>query len=331
MVNIKINNEAYRVEEGTSVLEAARQAGLDIPALCYYEGIEHFTSCMICLVKDNKSGRLYPSCSHKVYDGMELVTDDEEIAEARKTGLELLLSEHIGDCEAPCTIACPAGMNIPLMNRLLEAGEIDKALEVVRKDIALPAVLGRICPAPCEGACKRKPIDEAVSICLLKRYAGDHAIPSIEREQSNNIMAEKDASNGGQQLASSNSWQEDKKVAVVGAGPGGLATAYYLQLKGIACEIFDQNEEPGGNLRYAVPDERLPKDVLDREIQYIKDAGVRFRQNTAVDREAFDRLAEEYDAVVIATGDYYDEVGDWLDGFPKNNEKGFPGNTHQSD
>ncbi len=330
MVNIKINNEAYRVEEGTSVLEAARQAGLDIPALCYYEGIEHFTSCMICLVKDNKSGRLYPSCSHKVYDGMEVVTDDEEITEARKTGLELLLSEHIGDCEAPCTIACPAGMNIPLMNRLLEAGEMDKALEVVRKDIALPAVLGRICPAPCEGACKRKPIDEAVSICLLKRYAGDHGKPDFERKQSGKVMAENDTSGSAQPLTGIKPMAEDKKVAVIGAGPGGLAAAYYLQLEGIVCEIFDQHEQPGGNLRYAVPEDRLPKDVLDREIQFIKDMGVQFRQNTTVDRETFNRLVAEYDAVVIATGDYYDEVGDWLDGFPKNNEKGSPGNTHQS-
>ena len=94
-------------------------------------------------------------------------------SEARKTALELLLSEHVGDCEAPCQITCPAHMDIPLMNRLLARGKFAEALQVVKKDIALPSVLGRICPAPCEGACRRRSVDEAVSICLLKRFAGD--------------------------------------------------------------------------------------------------------------------------------------------------------------
>jgi ferredoxin len=289
MIKIKINSKEFITEEGTSVLKAARKAGIQIPALCYFEGIEPFTSCMICLVKDTKTGSLFPSCSHQVYEGMEIITDDEEIVEARRTGLELLLSEHVGDCEAPCTVACPANMNIPRMNRLLEEGELDKALEVVRKDIALPGVLGRICPAPCEGACKRKPIDGSVSICLLKRYAGDHGKNPVERKTPDRV----------------------KKVAIIGSGPAGLAAAYYLQLEGFQAEVYDKHPLPGGNLRYAIPDDRLPKDVLDREIQYIQDTGVNLIQHTPIDAKRFDWFTKDYDAVVIATGDFDKELDEW--------------------
>src|SRR5690554_593666 len=173
MIQLSINNKKIEVEEGLSVMKAAQQTGVNIPNMCWHDELDHFTSCMLCLVKDNISGRLFPSCSVKVHEGMEIVTDDDEIHEARKTALELLLSEHVGDCEAPCHIACPAHMNIPLMNRLIAAGKFDQALEVVRHDIALPSVLGRICPAPCEGACHRKSLDEPVSVCLLKRFVGD--------------------------------------------------------------------------------------------------------------------------------------------------------------
>jgi len=173
-VNIKINNKRYTVPVGSTVHQAATQAGVDIPVMCENEEVEHFSSCMVCLVKDAHNGKLFPSCSMFVQEGMDVITDDEEILEARKISLELLLSEHVGDCEAPCVTSCPAHMDIPLMNRLLADGKFAEALKVVKNDIALPAVLGRICPAPCEAACRRKGIDGAVSICLLKRFSGNY-------------------------------------------------------------------------------------------------------------------------------------------------------------
>src|SRR5665648_307145 len=119
MVHIKINGHDIEVEAGTSVLKAAEKAGVKVPAMCYNEELGHFTSCMLCLVKDATNGRLFPSCSVTTTDGMSVITDDEEIKEARQTGLELLLSEHVGDCEGPCQVACPAHMDIPQMNRLI--------------------------------------------------------------------------------------------------------------------------------------------------------------------------------------------------------------------
>lgn len=279
MIKLKINNAEIEVPPGTSVMKAAQLAGIDIPNMCWNEELEHFTSCMVCMVKDAKNGKLYPSCSVKATDGMEVLTDDEEVHESRKTALELLLSEHVGDCEAPCQIACPAHMNIPRMNRLIAAGKLDEAVAVVRKDIALPAVLGRICPAPCEGACHRKTVDEPVSICLLKRIAGDKGTmePAIAPATG-------------------------KKVAVIGAGPAGLAAAYYLQLKGIQTVLFDKNEKAGGMLRTGIDDEKLPKTVLDKEIETILETGVEFRGGTEIDAETFNEIKSGFDAVVVATG-----------------------------
>ena len=113
-----------------------QKMGIDIPNMCWHDELEHFTSCMLCLVKDESNGKLFPSCSVKATNNLEVVTENDEIKEARQTALELLLSEHVGDCEAPCQIACPAHMDIPQMNRLIAAGKFDEALKVVKKDIA---------------------------------------------------------------------------------------------------------------------------------------------------------------------------------------------------
>ena len=280
MIKLKINNTEIQVEEGTSVMKAAQQLGIDIPNMCWNDELEHFTSCMLCMVKDTNTGKLLPSCSVKVLEGMDISTDEEEVQESRKTALELLLSEHVGDCEAPCQVGCPAHMDIPKMNRLIAAGKLDEALEVVKKDIALPSVLGRICPAPCEGACHRRTVDEPVSICLLKRIVGDDGVdPDFSDIQ-----------------------KTSKKVAVIGAGPAGLAAAYYLQLKGIQVVLFDKNEKAGGMLRTAINDEKLPKDVLDKEIEAILKTGVQFEGGKDISAEFFKQLKEEYDAVVVATG-----------------------------
>jgi NADPH-dependent glutamate synthase beta subunit-like oxidoreductase len=119
---------------------------------------------MVCLVKDNKTEALVPSCAMQVTNGMDITASDQEVMIARRQALELLLSDHVGDCEAPCSLACPAGMNIPLMNRLIGEGRFTEALNVVKEDIALPYVLGYICPAPCEKACRRNK-------AMLYRYA----------------------------------------------------------------------------------------------------------------------------------------------------------------
>lgn len=290
MINLRINNNTIQVQEGDTLLHAATRLGIIIPTMCHDENLEHFTSCQVCLVKDQKSGKLFPSCSARALEGMDIITNDDEVLEARRTALELLLSEHIGDCEAPCRIACPAFMNIPLMNRLLAKKQFDSALQVVMQDIALPGVMGRICPAPCENACKRKPIDQAVSICLLKRAAADEAAQKP-------VYLKKNATG--------------KKVAIIGAGPSGLAAALYLQLKGIQAVIYDRNQLPGGALHYNVPAEILNKEVLQQEINYILQHGVIFKAEQNVNSNIFAELRSEYDAVVLAMGTHDGSLSEW--------------------
>jgi len=279
MINLTIDGIKVQVEEGTPLHKAAQAAGVDIPVMCYHDGMEHFTSCMVCLVKDAANGRLLPSCSVKAVEGMSIITGDDEVRAARKASLELLLGEHIGDCEAPCRITCPAGMDIPLMNRLLAAGDFKGAYEVVKQDIAMPAMLGRICPAPCEGACRRKQVDEAVSICLLKRFSADYHtdeevfIPGNLKEQS---------------------------IAIIGAGPAGLAAAWYCRMRGFRVKLFEKESKAGGAVRTGVPEEQLPGEVLDHEIENILASGIEAHFSSPVNKELFDELNKKHDAIIIA-------------------------------
>jgi hypothetical protein len=288
------------VPEGRVLMEVIRDMGIEVPSMCYLKDEERFTSCMVCVVKDKHTGRIIPSCSREAMEGMDIITMDEEVQEARKMALELILSEHVGDCEAPCQITCPAHMDIPLMNRLLAAGEFREALRVVKKDIALPSVLGRICQAPCEGACRRKSIDQAVSICLLKRFAGDE---DLEGDTPWKPGREKDSG---------------KKVTVIGAGPAGLAAAYHLALKGHSCRILDRNRIAGGSLCKEVPEEELPAAVLQKEIDQIAAVGVEFVLGTQVDAAMFAGMQKSSDAIVVATGKDLDTLTDWgLPNHPK--------------
>jgi len=293
MVKLKIDKREVKAAKGTMLMEVIRESGIEVPSMCYLENAEHFTSCMVCVVKDRKSGKILPSCSLQAEEGMDIISMDEEVMEARRTSLELLLSEHVGDCEAPCQLSCPAHMDIPLMNRLLAQGKFSEALRVVKKDIALPSVLGRICSAPCEGACRRRSVDEAVSICLLKRFAGDEDMA------------------GGEPWQATPAPDSGMKVAIIGAGPAGLAAAYYLALKGHSCQVIDRNRKPGGSLCKEVDEEVLPAEVLQKEIDLIGAAGVNFELNREVDGLAFKKLVKDKDAVVVAVGKGESGVAGW--------------------
>ncbi len=292
MIKLTIDNRTVEVPVGTSVWQAAQSIGIEIPTMCHLDGTEHFTSCMICLVKDAKNGRFFASCSTPVFEGQSIITNDEETIESRKAALELLLSEHVGDCEAPCQLVCPAHMNIPLMNRLIAKGDFAKALEVVKRDIALPAILGRICPAPCEAGCRRKQVDEAVSICVLKRFVGDVDLKSGKSYQP--------------QLAQ----LSGKKVAIIGAGSAGLAAAYYLQANGHQAVIFERNERAGGEL-LQINQDILPAEIIDQEVAQIVATGVQLRLNESINDSRFLDLQKEFDAVVVAFGAVKEDTYDY--------------------
>jgi ferredoxin len=290
MIELTIDGQPLTVKSGTTVMDAARQLDIIIPSMCHHGDLPHFASCMICIVKDRERGKLFTSCTVKATAGMEIITMDEEIREARKTALDLLLSDHVGDCEPPCQISCPAHMDIPLMNHLLAEGKFREAYDVVIQDIALPSILGRICPAPCEGACRRNSVDESVSICFLKRYAGDYGKPDLPVQE---------AQITGDNPPAVADDPSIPRVAVIGSGPHGLSAAWYIQSFGYRCTVYDRNPLPGGALRYSVPKVLLPDDVLDMEIDRIRQSGVVFRMNEEIGPDRIQELEQEYAAVVM--------------------------------
>lgn len=215
---------------------------------------------------------------------MEVITMDAEIHESRKEALELLMSDHVGDCEGPCRLGCPAVMNIPLMNRLIANGEFSEAIKVVKEDVALPFILGYICPAPCEKVCKRNQIDSPVSICQLKKFVAAEDLTGErpwfpEKENPTN-----------------------KKIAIIGSGPAGLASSFYLTIKGHQCVIFEKAEFPGGTLRI-IGEDRLPHLVIDTEVDYLRNFGVHFQLNKNITPEVFENeILGKFDAIVLAAG-----------------------------
>ncbi len=285
MPKLFIDNREVEVNKGATILDAAGKLGIEIPTMCFLKDYKPSTSCMVCVVKVEGLTSLVPACGTVAAEGMRVDSSSEQVYQARKAALELLLSDHLGDCLGPCQVICPAGMNIPLMIRQISAGKLGDAIETVKKDIALPAVLGRICPKPCERGCRRGSYDQPVSICLLKRYVAD-----VDLQSAQPYMPSCKSAN-------------DKCVAVVGAGPAGLAAAYYLQQAGISCTVFDEHEKPGGMLRYGVPEQELPRDVLDKEIALIEKLNVKFKNGVRIGTDlSMDDLRRDFDAVFIAIG-----------------------------
>jgi len=287
MPKLFIDNREVEVDKGATILDAAGKLGIEIPTMCFLKGYKPSTSCMVCVVKIDGLTSLVPACGTVAKDGMRVASNSEEVLQARRAALELLLSDHLGDCLGPCQVICPANMNIPLMIRQIAAGKFQDAIATVKKDIALPAVLGRICPKPCEKGCRRAVFDEAVSICLLKRYVAD-----LDLQSANPYLPPCKPA-------------QDKRVAIVGAGPAGLAAAYYLRQNGYGCTIYDEHEQPGGMLRYGVSQQDLPRDVLDKEVAVIEKLGVKFQSKTRIgDALSMEDLRRDFDAVFVAIGQF---------------------------
>jgi ferredoxin len=287
MVRIKIDNKDIEVSVGTTVLKAAESVGIHIPSMCYLDGCSNHPTCMVCMVKDLKSGKMMPSCATKVVDGMNLASEDAEVFEARREAVELLLSDHVGDCEAPCRVACPAFMDIPKMNRFIAQGKFDEAIAIVKEDIALPHILGYICSAPCEKVCRRKDVDEAVSICVLKR--------TVAEEAENSFLPNVKSSSG-------------KKIAIVGSGVSGLAASFHILKEGHACSLFEKESILGGTLQTAINKGEMPQNVLDSEISILQKLGLEIKLNSPINTANFESIRKEYDAVIIASGQNSDEI-----------------------
>ena len=170
MVKLKIDNTEFEAPEELTILDVARAAGFKIHTLCHNDGLPHFSSCMVCMVKDNRTGNFLPSCSALVQEGMDIDITGEEVISLQQKSIELLLSEHRAECEAPCQVVCPAGYNIPLMNRLLSAKDFEAAVQLSITQVLSSELKCTDCPGYCENACRRKKVDIPVSIRNMQLF-----------------------------------------------------------------------------------------------------------------------------------------------------------------
>ncbi len=284
MINLTINGKAIEAPEGSTILEAARANGIDIPTLCYDKAVEIYGACGLCVVEAEGIPKLLRSCSAKCTEGMVVNTESERVIRSRKVAMELLMSAHDGDCVAPCQLNCPARTDCQGYVGLIANGEYDSALKLIKNKISLPASIGRVCPHPCEKACRRKNVEEPINIAQLKAFAADMDL------NSNNYIPECKEPTG-------------KTIAIVGGGPAGLTAAFYLTIMGHEVTVYDMMEKMGGMLRYGIPQYRLPKEILDKEIAIIEKTGVKMVNNVKLGVDfTIESLKAENDAVIVAVG-----------------------------
>lgn len=284
MLNLTINGKNITVEEETTILQAAKDNGIYIPTLCYDDAVKVYGACGLCVVEAEGIPKLLRSCSAKCTEGMVVNTESKRVVQSRKIAMELLMSAHDGDCIAPCQLNCPARTDCQGYVGLIANGEYEAALKLIKNKVSLPASIGRVCPHPCESACRRGKVDEAINIAQLKAFAADMDL------NSDSYLPEKNAPTG-------------KKIAIIGGGPAGLTAAYRLAISGHEVTVYDMMEKMGGMLRYGIPQYRLPKEVLDKEIAIIEKLGVKMINGVKLGKDfTVASLKAQNDAVIVAVG-----------------------------
>lgn len=191
-MQITINHTPVEVLDGETILEAARRTGISIPSLCYAKDAKHKSSCMVCAVRNCATGQIIPSCTTQPTEGMQIDTTSEDVLTVRTLSLELLLSDHRADCEAPCSMVCPQGLDIERMLGLYDTGRYADALVLIAEVFPLPTISCDTCKAPCEKACRRGTIDQAVSIRTIIREMVDKATVPPAGTEKNRQQPDKD-------------------------------------------------------------------------------------------------------------------------------------------
>ncbi len=286
-LNIILNGNILKGFTGETILELAKRHGIKIPTLCNDDRLEPFTSCYVCVVEVEGMRGHQPSCSTKLSEGMKIITDSDGIRKSRKIALELMLSNHYADCIGPCKQTCPAGVDVQGYISLIDKGQYSQAVALIKETNPLPAICGRVCVRPCEAECRRNLLDEGapVGIDYLKRFASDYDLTSP-----NKYIPAINPPTG-------------KKVAVIGAGPGGLSVAHFMQIEGHQVDIYEAAPKSGGWLRYGIPEYRLPNDILDMEVKNITDLGVNIFYNKKLGENiSYKELRSKYDATVLTIG-----------------------------
>ena len=284
-VNLTIDGVQVSVEEGATILAAAEKAGIEIPNLCFKKEMKPYGACGVCVVEVEKCPKLLRACATKVAEGMVVRTNGERALKARKLALELLMGDHDGDCQGPCKLNCPAHTDCQKYVKEIAEGRFADAVATIKETFPLPAAIGRVCPHPCEKACRRRLVEAPISIAQLKSFAAD--------------QVRKDGGEHPIKVAP----PTGRKVGIIGGGPAGLAAAFKLVQRGHDVTVFDQMPEMGGMLRYGIPEYRLPKAILKAETDAIASLGVKFVNDFKIGRDdTLDGLRAKFDAMIVANG-----------------------------
>ena len=284
-IKLTINGKLCTGVQGETILTIAARNGIEIPTLCHNDTVAHYGACGLCVVECEGSPKLLRSCSTLAADGMVINTEGARCVQARKVALELLMSDHDGDCLGPCRLACPAGTDCQAYVKQVALGNTREAVRIVKEKLPLPASIGHVCPHPCERDCRRNLVEEPISIALIKRY-----MSMAELGKADAWKPEKAAPSG-------------KRVGIIGGGPAGLTAAYYLALKGHDVTLTEQMPQMGGMLRYGIPQYRLPKAVVDAEVADIAAVGVKMENGVKLGKDiSFADYRAKFDAVILAIG-----------------------------
>jgi formate dehydrogenase major subunit len=285
-IKFTINGREAETTKGKTILQVATDEKIHIPHLCNDVRLTRQDGeCGMCVVELLNESRFVKSCITNVYDGMEISTNSQKVVSYRKIRIEQLLSQHNADCVAPCVQACPAHIDIQAYLRQVANGNKRAALRVIKDRNPFPLVCGRVCPHPCEMACRRDLVDSAVAINNVKRFVADKDIESEEPYMP--ICKPKTG----------------KKIAVVGAGPSGLSAAYYSAINGHSVTVFESQPKAGGMMQYCIPSYRLPKNTLDKEIEQITKLGVKIQTGKAVGVHMhLEDIQKDFDAVYLGIG-----------------------------
>ncbi|WP_286293296.1 formate dehydrogenase subunit alpha [Vibrio apostichopi] len=284
MIQIVIDGKFRIVEQGQTVLEAAKTCGLEIPSLCGLNKTADKVPCDLCVVEVDGVG-MTRSCELEVSNGLNITTQSKQLTTHRQDALNRIMTDHYADCEAPCQTACPAGVDIQSYLHHIAQNDHIKAIEVIKQTLPMPLSIGRVCPAFCETECRRNLVDDSIAIRQLKRHAADADLAAQE-----SYMPTKKPNKG-------------KSIAIVGSGPGGLTAGYYLSNEGYDVSVYESMPKAGGWLRYGIPEYRLPKSILDKEIELMCRNGmsVECDKKLGVDFTLSD-LSNDFDAVCLAVG-----------------------------
>ena len=286
-ITVTVNDREIEVDGDLTILKALTKEGVDVPSLCHDIRLKRSNgSCGLCVVEVGaKEPRDVKACLTPIQPGMAVRTHTPRLEAYRKVRLEQLLADHDADCVAPCVQTCPANIDIQTYLSLVADGNYEAALRVIKDRNPFPSVCGRVCPHPCESACRRNLVDEPVGINHVKRFVADwdmaRETPWLPR------------------IAPSTG----KRIAIVGSGPSGLSAAYYAAIDGHAVTVFERQDEAGGMMRYGIPEYRLPKATLNKEIAIIESLGVSIMTGKALGTHlSLEQLKHDFDAVYLAIG-----------------------------